>query len=519
MKITSDRHAAYLRARVAFNRERHRLEGSFSAFVQGAWHVLEASRELQWNWHLDTICAHMEAFRRRDLKRLILNVPFRTMKSLLVGVFYPSWVWTTEPAHEFLTLSHGGDLATRDAVKMRDLCESQWYQDRWGSRVSFSVDQNTKQYYKNTAGGHRNAQGLTAGLTGKGGDTILIDDPHDAEKAQSEDVRNAALSAYDRKVSNRLNDPANGGICIIMQRLHVNDLTGHVLQKKGQRWVHLKIPMEYTGKPTFKSAAGKQYDDPRRKVGELLWPKRFPADVVREFKVDLGTYGAAGQLQQEPTPDGGGILKREWWRKWPHEKPPQCDYIIQVYDTGFEEKEENDFSARTTWGIFEYEDPTETGRKGGRARYNAILLDRFEKRVSFPELRREAQTAYNRFRPDRVLVEKKASGHSLLQELRRNKVPVKALKADISKRARAHAASGVLESGAVWYMDRQWAQEVIERCSNATFTDKDHAGLNDIPDTCVYAWLHLRNQFWLQLPDEDDEESDDDEPRKRRLYG
>lgn len=241
--------------------------------------------------------------------------------------------------------------------------------------------------------------------------------------------------------------------------------------------------------------------------GDSFAPRRWPLKELTRQRGNMASRAWEALYQQNPVEDEGNILKRNWWRKWKDKEPPACEYIISVYDTAFEEGQENDFTARTTWGIFLPQDSDF---------HACILLERLRERLTFPVLREMALEHYKDFKPDRVLVEKKASGHSLLQELRLKKVPVSPISADRSKLARAHAASAVLEQGAVWYMDRKWADDVINEC--AAFPTGSY---DDIVDTCVHAWRYMRRLFWLQLPDEDDDEQDEapETGKVRRIYG
>lgn len=472
--------------------QRARIETTLKDFTQEAWAVLEPQRKLQWNWHLDSICEHLEAFRLRDIQNLIINVPFRSMKSLLVEVFYPSWVWTTDAWHQFLCLSHNDSLALRDAGKHRQLIESPWYQHYWGDRYRLVSD--AKEYFWTDQNGHRVSQGMSGGLTGKGGDTILIDDPHDAERAQSDVELDNAIERYDSKVTSRLNDPGSSGICLIMQRLNKRDLTGHLLTKTDQEWVHLVVPMRYEGRKTLSNAPGMKHNkDPRRKVGDLMWPDRFPPAAVRRLEEDLGTYGTSGQLQQRPSPMGGGILKRDWWRRWPKDKPfPLCVHIFQSWDTAYSEKdiETNSRSARTTWGVF-FDDAAD--------RYGILMLDAWADWVGYPDLRRLAKAAYREWKPDAVLIEKKASGHSLIQDMRHAHIPVTTYQPDRDKVSRAHAIAPIMESGLVWAPERKWAEDVIEEC--ADFPRGTH---NDYVDTVTQAMIYAKSRWLLRIPDDDE---------------
>lgn len=489
--------------------ERKVLAASFKLFAQQAWKVVEPGRKLKWNWHLDVICDHLEKVRTREIKRLLINVPPRTTKSTLVNVFFPVWVWAINPSHQFNNYSHNQSLATRDSLASRRLIESDWFRERWGNVFKITGDQNQKNFFQNDKGGHRRAFGLGGGITGVGADTQIIDDPHDAQSAQSTAERQNVLDVLDNTLPSRFNDFSDGAMILIMQRLHEDDAAGHALAKaSGKHWTHLCFPMEYDpGHPHVCDL------DPRTEAGELLWPSRFPQDVVSALKDDQTPYAFSGQYQQRPTPDGGGILPRSEWREWGKkqrlkglkEELPVCDYIVQCWDTAYEDQEENDYSACTTWGVFKHEEED---------RWAVILLDRFRERLAFPKLRERAREIYDKHNPDVVLIEPKATGKSLIQELRRKGVPVqewepersRSTGREVDKTARTHAASVVLYDGCVWYVKRNWVLEVIEEC--ATFPKGKH---DDLTDTCTMAWLWLRRGWRIELKDDNDDDDDQEE--------
>ena len=284
--------------------------------------MLEPTTPMQWNWHLDVLCAYLQyGFFTGLLPRLIFNVPPGSMKSLLFSVFYDAWVWTQDPGHRFIGLANEDTLATRDNLRVRQLVQSEWYQDRWGNKVQTAPDQREKSNFTNQARGFRLALGIKANVTGKRGNTLQIDDPIDAKKAFSDVEIQSVNDAYDQAIATRLSQPNTDKIGIIMQRLRTNDLTGHVLGKKNQRWTLVRIPMRYEGRPSFNAAKdlGPEFaflKDPRTKKGQLLWPERYSEATVQAMEEDLGDYGTAGQLQQRPSPLAGGIIKKAYWRVW-----------------------------------------------------------------------------------------------------------------------------------------------------------------------------------------------------------
>lgn len=295
------------------------MPGSLSQFVRGAWHVVEPGRKLVWNWHVDVICAYLEAVAAGKIRRLIINVPPGTMKSLVVSVFFPAWRWISDPSLRFLCGSNESTLATRDAMRMRSLVSSPWYADRWGETVQLAADQGEKMLYQNTQRGHRESQGVLAKITGKRGDILCWDDPHDSRQSDSDVIRQGVIDAWDMAWSSRLNDPDTSAVIIIMQRVHHDDITGHLLRKVEQNWCHLVIPMRFDPERAFdagKDIGRPDLTDPRTEPGELMFPARFSEQSVRDLEHDLGPYGTAGQLQQSPSPRGGGEMRIEWLNRY-----------------------------------------------------------------------------------------------------------------------------------------------------------------------------------------------------------
>lgn len=522
-------------------RTRERIRDSLAEFVKWAWPIIEPGRELQWNWSIDLICRFLEDFAKRRFRRGIINIPPRGMKSILVSVMFPVWVWIQDPkdikerhgnvrwrkrvgpSHQFLCLANAEDLALRDASQMRNILEHEKFTRLFGRHVWIPAGQNEKKYYRNNVNGHRNSRPIQGTLTGKGGDTTLIDDPHDAEKAQSDAERQNTLDAYFGRVTSRLNDQRLGGILIIMQRVHGADLVGAVIKKDGHwspfnlnGWVQLVLPMEYEvddpkkeGIDGIVNPAGLLgYKDPRTEPGELLWESRFPVESVRQLESDLratsGVYGASCQLQQRPSPSEGGILKKSWWRRWPDDRPfPVCEHVFLSWDTAYSEQDFKAaaFSARTAWGVF-WDEQSQ--------RHCIILLHAWAERVGYPDLRAKAQEDSESFAPDAHLIEKKASGISLVQDLRRagkgrKRVRLRTYQPDRDKIARAHAASSALSSGMVYAPNRKWADKVIDACAEFPNGAPPSA---DYTDTFTQAVLYLTHGWWVRHPDDDDDEID-----------
>lgn len=386
---------------------------TFAEFFRQSWHVLEPSTDLLWNWHLEAICYHAQEIfwdwlkHRKDktyqqrTQNLLINVPPGSAKSRIISVCFPAWIWTQYPSFKMIFLSANPRVALRDSVLCRDLIESEWYQNLYQPKWELRQDQNAKSSYWTSAGGFRNAGGFNSRITGDRADLLAWDDPHDAEEVNSDAKRLHVLERWDNAIRNRVNDPKSSIRMGIMQRLHREDLSGHVL--KSGEWDHLCIEQEFETKrpPT---AFG--WTDPRTKPGELMFPDRFSAEFVAKEKELLGSAGYAGQHQQRPRPREGGLIKVAWVKRY-NAPPAKFDRIIQSWDTASKASELNCPWSGTTWGIVDG---------------NYYLLDVHTERHEYPDGKRAVVNFALKWSPNGILIEDKSTGTTLLQELRQGVV-------------------------------------------------------------------------------------------------
>ncbi|MBV5309077.1 hypothetical protein [Chromatium okenii] len=490
--------------KVKAEKARRAASASLYEFVKQSWHVVEPGVPFMESWHIEEICEHLEAVSAGEIHRLLINIPPRHSKSTIVSVMWPAWEWITDPAQKFLCASYSGTLSTRDNLKTRRLLQSPWYQERWGHMFKFAGDQNAKQRFENDKTGYRLATSVGGTATGEGGSRLILDDPHGAQAAQSEAMRESDLEWFDMVWSTRLNNPKTDAMVTVMQRLHERDISGHILNDI-RGWEHICIPAEWDGKHR-KTILGAY--DPRKVKGELICPDRFGDKEITMLKQLLGSYGSAGQLQQDPTPSGGGILKTKHFGLWSADDGlPPFEYILQSYDCAFTEKTTGDPTACTVWAMFTH--------KGER---NAMLIDAWDEHLSYPDLRAKAikdwtteyggmskESPHSRARrPDRILVEAKASGQSLLQDLRLAKVPAVGYnpgKAD--KISRAHQAAPTLELGLLWIPESKknrgqpvsWAAAFLKQLAKFPVAEHD-----DYVDTFTQAVIYLKDDGWFELP-------------------
>jgi len=263
---------------------------------------------------VEAICDHLEAVINGDIRKLIITVPPRHMKSLLTSVFLPAWAWIDYPELQFLFASYTHSLSIRDSVRCRRLMLSSIYgelKSRYAlNKWSLTDDQNTKIRFDNDRFGYRISTSVDGALTGEGGDIIVVDDPHNVIEGESEAVRKSTLAWWDEAMSTRLNDARSGRYVIIGQRVHEEDLIGHILDRQDD-WVHLCLPARYEGESRICSTLPKWREDWRSEEGDLLWPERFGEEQLREIEEALGPYGTAAQLQQRPSPRQGGMFQPE----------------------------------------------------------------------------------------------------------------------------------------------------------------------------------------------------------------
>lgn len=503
-------------------------QASLIEFLKGGWKYIDPAPYVG-GWHLEAIAEHLQAVADGHIRRLIINVPPRSSKSSLVSVAWPAWVWAQEdgnslsgPHVQFLFASYAQSLGLRDSVKTRRLIESPWYQERWGNSFSLTGDQNTKIRFENNQGGYRLATSVGGALTGEGGSIIVVDDPINANEALSDAVRESTLSWWDESMSTRLNDPKTGAYVVIMQRLHEQDLTGHILANNHDEWVHLCLPMRYESDRHCTTVIG--WEDPRTEDGELLCPNRFGEPEVVSLERALQAYGTAGQLQQRPSPRGGGIFKTDWWQSWEAPDgnfPGTLTFKIASLDPAYTEKEENDPSGFSVWGVFE-------DKNGNPA---IMLLCAWRKRLDLhgpyqDRRRNETNSAFRqrtagdwglvewvahecrRLKVDKLLIESKASGLSVAQELRRlyanDDWGVELVNPKGDKVARAYAVQHLFSEGLIWapiyvpekneqtgkiefFNRRAWVETIIDEA--ASFPKGRY---DDLVDSMTQALSYLR---------------------------
>lgn len=472
-----------------------------------------------------------------SIRRLIINMPPRFTKSELTSWLLPAWLFGKFPDTKIIQASNTDRLASGFGRRVRNLVSGE---DARGEQrdpyheifpeLRLAKDSQAADLWHTNEGGEYIAIGVNGRITGKGANCLIIDDPHSEQEAKNAEsdptIFESVYEWYTSGPRQRLQPDAS--IILVMTRWGRADLTGKVLKKEAEeraagspfydKWKVIDLP------------AILDEDTPKERS---MWPGFWPLEALKATKSSLPVSKWQAQYQQNPTSEQGAILKRDYWRIWGNserfrppgsmhmenwhaDRPPGCHYVLQSWDTAFTKNERSDYTACTTWGVFEAEDPNT-----GRTVNHIILLDAFKKRMEFPELKATIKAEYKRRAPDTLLVESKGSGISLLQELRAMNVPVEganfgrgAIGEKNDKIARANGVVDIFASGYVWAPSRRFAEEVIEECGE--FPNGEH---DDFVDSVVHALRRFRTgNFVGTINDELDDEDEDAVPLRRGRY-
>jgi len=442
----------------------------FLTFVKMMWPSFVAGK------HHAKMADAFERVARGELKRLIINMPPRHTKSEFASYLFPAWFLGQYPHKKVIQTAHTAELAVGFGRKVRNLIDGEDFQKVFPG-ITLSSDSKAAGRWNTNKAGDYFAIGIGGAVTGKGADVLVIDDPHSEQEAQlgefNPEVYDKVYEWYTSGPRQRLQP--GGAIIIVMTRWSKRDLTGQIIKKSAERrgsdeWEVIEFPAIMPS-------------------GNPLWPEFWSIEELEAIKAEIPISKWNAQYMQDPTSEEGALIKREWWNEWPHDRPPAVDAIIQSWDTAFLKTQRSDYSACTTWGIFQHEN------EEGVVVPNLIILDAFKDKMEFPELKRAAHQKYWEYEPDQLVVEKKASGAPLIAELRMMGIPVTEFTPvrGNDKIARANAVTDLFASGIIWHPPTRWAEEVIEEC--ASFPAGEH---DDYVDSVTQALIRFRQGGWLR---------------------
>ena len=456
-------------------------QNNFLSFVKMVW------PEFIQGHHHKVYAEKLDRVARGELKRLIVNMPPRHTKSEFASHLFPAYFMGRHPKAKLIQTTHTGELSIRFGRKTKNLLESEEYAKVFPN-VTLATDSKAAGRWESNHGGEYFAAGVGGAITGRGADLLIIDDPHSEQDALSPSVLEGHYEWYTSGPRQRLQP--GGAIVLVMTRWSIKDLTGKLLQAQGKdettdQWEIVEFPAVINDKP--------------------MWGNFWNMNDLNKVKASIPVSKWNAQWMQNPVAEEGALIKREWWQKWEKDKIPELQYIIQSFDTAFSRKETADYSAITTWGVFE---PSEDQKPC------IILLDAKRGRWNFPELKEMAKKEYLYWEPEMVLIEAKASGLPLTHELQKAGVPVINFTPSKGndKHSRVNSVAPIFESGAVYApVDRRWAEEVIEECAAFPFGDHD-----DYVDSMTQALMRYRQGYYVEL--KDDFKDDEKEFKSQREY-
>ena len=465
------------------------LADDFAAFAKKGWTILHPHRKLVWSWHYDYLCELLTLVKQRKLLRLIVNVPPRTLKSSLITILFPVWMWTTSPEHDFLTASYSLDLSTEHSLARRSLLQSRWFRSLWGDKLRLEGGRNQAAQFMNDKRGQMIATSVGGTVMGRGCDTAILDDLLSAAQAVSNAERTTANNWIDTPLRSRLNDPATGAIIVVMQRLHELDPTGFLLAQEPGVWTHVRIPLVAEEDETWTFPISGRIV--HRKAGDILMPERFTPEVVEQQRSRRLVF--AGQYQQRPAPLEGNLIKRSEVRYYggidprtgqPDEKLPDTfDRKIISVDCAFKDLATSDYVAVIVIGV------------KGRKRYILNVVNQhLDAAATEAEIRRQRDA--HRW-VNAILVEDKANGPAVVQRLKINLTGVVEINPQGGKVARMFAAAAEWQAGD-WFVDRNaaWSEPFIEQIT--LFPNAAHDDMADAMSQAS-AWLlqHRRGGWWV----------------------
>jgi len=456
-------------------KQRELSQEKFLKFVERVWPVFIGGR------HHKRMAEAFERVANGTCKRLIINMPPRHTKSEFASYLLPAWFLGKFPHKKVIQTSHTAELAVGFGRKVRNLVDSDIYNEIFPG-LSLQSDSKAAGRWNTSKGGDYFAIGVGGAVTGKGADILIIDDPHSEQEAamaaSNPDIYDKVYEWYTSGPRQRLQP--GGAIVIVMTRWSQRDLTGQVLKaaaaRGGEEWEVIEFPAILPS-------------------GNPLWPEFWSKDELEALHEELPNSKWQAQYQQNPVGNESAIVKRDWWKWWTQDRPPVCDYILQTWDTAFEKNNRADYSAGTTWGIWNNDEDNGTP--------NIILLDTYKKRVEWVDLKKDVLKTYHDWDPDGILIEKKATGAPLIYELRSMGIPVQEYTPSRGndKIARLNSVADIIASGKVWVPETRWAEELVDEI--AAFPSGEH---DDLVDATTLALMRFRQGGFLRLPTDEPEE-------------
>ncbi|MEQ8441276.1 MAG: phage terminase large subunit [Alphaproteobacteria bacterium] len=448
-----------------------------SAFIEKAFHAVSPGQSYRHNWHIDLLADRLAACADGRIKRLIVTLPPRGLKSIAASVAFPAWVLGRDPRRKVVTVSYNHDLADKLARDCRALMEKEFYRHAF-PRTRLNPNKRGEREFETTQGGYRLSTSIGGTLTGRGGDLFIIDDPIKPGEVTSKAERDAVKQWYENTLYSRLDDKRNGVIVIVMQRVHLDDLVGHVIDKED--WEIVNLPAIAQEDEVHRTLDGQLIK--HRKAGEALHPDREPVEILKGIERNIGSYLFSAQYLQNPVPESGNILRWEWFRFYDRLPAGGETYLVQSWDTATKGEEIHDYSVGTTWLV---------------DGHDVYLKDLVREKLEYPALRRRVVDWHRLHKPRYLIIEDHGSGSSLIQDLKRDGIYAKPFRPQHDKVTRLHTQTDKIEGGAV-HLPRKapWLDAFKTECLQ--FPDGAH---DDQVDSMVQflMWLDERSKHTVSV--------------------
>ena len=434
-----------------------RIRNDYSFFLKKVFETVTPSTKLMNNWSLGLLAEYLMAVQKFQLPKIVITQAPRTLKSINVSIAFPAWILGHNPSAKLLCASYGKELATPLSVDCRLVMQSEWYTKAFPETV-IVTGENEKTKFTTTQRGKRTSTSVGAACTGLGGSYLILDDPLRASDAQSPLAIDTCNEWFDKTWVNRMDDPNQGSWVVNMQRLATNDLAGY-LKERG--WPVLNIPFEAERKLIFTYPNSEKVYKVMEQ-GEYLHPERFGNEFISTVKDNPYTY--ATQYQGNPTIQGGNLFKKHWFLKYDRTKLPEFTRVVQSWDTAFKAGTRNDYSVGLTWGVH-----------ADKYQSTYYLLDVIREKLEYPDLKEKVLESCAKYNPSEILIEDKASGQTLFQDLRRFVgTKLVAVKAETDKISRATPSVDWIKHGQVVLPDQApWLEDYLNELTRFPVSEYD----------------------------------------------
>jgi predicted phage terminase large subunit-like protein len=431
------------------------LRQDFVCFILKVFHTINPSIKYKHNWHIETIAEYLENAKNGDIKRLLINMPPRWLKSLCISVAFPAWILGHDPSKRVIVASYSNILSIKHSLDCKLVIESDWYQNIFPNTI-ISSRHNQKSKFLTTQNGFRFATSVGGSLTGEGGDYLIVDDPHNPVQANSQKYRDKTIDWFEQTFITRLNDKSKGSIIVVMQRLHNKDLSNHLLLQNS--WKHLMIPVISNQDIAFGKFQFKQ--------GDILNEAIDSYDELQKFEKEMGIKNYQAQYMQSPLPDNNSILSHEDLLFYVYQDNMHFEYFVQSWDTAIKVSDKSDYSVCSCWGIIENK---------------YYLVDLIRKKMTYPELKLQIQKLHAKYNPKWILIEDKASGQSVIQDLKQEGFSnIYGIKPQFDKITRFASCSPIFQKGRVLIPDNLSLKNILLN-ELLSFPSSKH---DDIVDSC-----------------------------------